>query len=158
MGKHTQVCFKSDAGFTLIELMVVIGIIGILSLLGMTSFNVYKKQGAYAVVESLVRDSKTVVEGSLNNVDNPPSAVALVSQSSPGSITDSAAYTLLPELKLPRDVSLSVSYDPSCDVSTCQQQFVQVKHCKGDEYIQWIRFGDGVDVTLDRIAGAGCGP
>ena len=147
---------RSEKGFTLIELMTVIVIIGILAGLGIQSFSVYKASAAYGVANKTLRDARTVLEASVANYDSPPSSVPLTVQSSAGPIQDSNAHALLPQMMIPRDVSFQVEYDSSCVDSSCQQQFMQVNHCKGDEYVRYVRFGDGVDVLMEHLAGVGC--
>lgn len=147
---------SSERGFTLIELLTIIGIIGILSLLGMSSFKVYRADAAYSVAESTLRNARSAVEASVNNVDNPPPAVALTTQQSAGPISDANARAFLPALQLPKNVRFQVSYDPTCVSGACQSELVEVSHCFANEYTRWIRFGDGVDLLLEHVAGGGC--
>lgn len=148
---------RSEKGFTLIELLTIIVILGILAALGIQSFSVYKAGAAYGVANKTLRDARTVLEASIANYDDPPGAVTLVSQSTPGRLTDGAAQALLPEMMLPKDVTFRVEFDPSCLDSSCQQQMMQVNHCLGEEFVRFIRFGDGLDVLMEHQAGAGCG-
>jgi prepilin-type N-terminal cleavage/methylation domain-containing protein len=147
---------RNDSGFTLIELLTIIAIIGILSSLALTSFKVYRADAAYTVAESTLRNARSAVEASLNNIDNPPPAVALTSQSAPGPLSDASARAFLPALQLPKNVKLDVFYDPTCVTGACQSEILQVSHCFADEYTRWVRFGDGVDMLLENVAGGGC--
>lgn len=147
---------KSEKGFTLIELLTVVAIIGILAALGLSSFSVYRASAAYAVVQSTIHSARNASEVSFNNTDSTPGSVPLTTQTSPGSISDNAAKAVLPGMQLPRNVKFQVAYDPTCEDSTCQAEFIQVSHCFSSEHGQWIRFGDGVDVLLDHVAGGGC--
>lgn len=144
-----------QSGFTLIELMVVMLIISVLSYLGMTAFYVYRSDAAYSVVQSVMRNSRVIVEASLNDLDNPPLTTNLV-QNVAGPIVDAAGKTYLPGMQLPRNVKLSAQYDPTCTVAGCQSDFLEVKHCLGHEYTQWVRFGDGAEANMAHIAGVGC--
>lgn len=147
---------SSQRGFTLIELLVIISIIGLLAGLGITAFKVYRSNAAYSVVEVSIRDARTAIEASLNDPDNPPLAVPLTAQTAQGVVTDAAASQFLPGFRVPRSTKFQVSYDPTCTVAACQSELVQVNHCKGDEFARWVRFGDGVDVLLEHLAGTGC--
>ena len=147
---------NSQRGFTLIELLTVICILGILSALGLYSFSVYNQRAAYVVAEQTLSDARTDLEASITNVDNPPASVPLFAQSAQGALQNASAAALLPIMRIPRNVKFQVSYDASCIDGGCQSEFLQVNHCNGSEYVRWIRFGDGVDVLLDHIAGSGC--
>ena len=145
---------KQD-GFTLLELLVVTAIIAVLLYLGLTSFWVYRTEAAYSVANTVMRNSRVAVEAAMNDLDHPPLAASLV-QRAAGQIQDSAGKTYLPQMQLPINVKLTASYDPSCTVGGCQSDFIEVRHCLGKEYVQWVRFGDGVETQIDHIQGSGC--
>lgn len=147
---------RTERGFTLIELLTVLVILSILSGLGMYSFSVYQARAAYIVAEQTMSDARTDLEASITSVDNPPGSVALYAQAIQGPLQNAAAAALLPSTRVPRNVKFQVSYDSGCIDGGCQSEFIQVNHCNGSEYVRWIRFGDGVDVLLDHLAGSGC--
>lgn len=147
---------KAEQGFTLIELMTAFVIIGILAALSMSSFTAYMARAGYGVAETAVRNGRTAIEAAFSSSTSDPAAVPLVAQSTPGGITNGAARALLPGMQLPSRVKFEVSYDPACQVAACEQQVVQARHCAGQEYVRWVRYGDGLDIYLEHIAGAGC--
>ena len=147
---------ESEGGFTLIELLTVVAIIGVLATLGATSFSVYRTKAYYAMISQTYEQARTAMEAGINNIDSPPGLVPLTEQKIRGSITDGAANALLPALKLPPEVAFQVSYDPDCLDAGCTKEFIQVNHCKGEEYIQWSRLGNGIDVLLENLSGIGC--
>ncbi len=146
-----------EKGFTLIELLVIIAIIGILASLGLSAFHVYKANAAYAVVGDTMHKAVIALEAGVNDIDNPPGDVALVSQAVGGALNDASANDLLPGMRIPKDVNFRVQYDSGCLGGGCQSAMMQIKHCKGEEYQQYVRFGDGISVLLENIAGEGCG-
>ena len=147
---------KSEQGFTLIELLTICAIIGLLSALGLTTFQMYRGSAAYGVAETTLRNARNAVEASINKTDATLVAVPLTAQSTQGQITDPSAAQFLPGMMVPRQVKFQVSYDPACTTGACTSEFLQVNHCMGNEFVRWIRFGDGIDVTLEHLAGTGC--
>ncbi len=153
--KNVQINPKKQ-GFTLIELLTVVTLLGILSGLALQAFYIYRSNGYYAVSDSTLRNARTALEAGLTNVDNLPGAVPLTAQNGAGSISDPAMAALLPGMRLPSSVKLQALYDDSCDVGACTSEMLQVNHCKGKEYVRYVRFGDGSDILLQHVAGPGC--
>jgi hypothetical protein len=147
---------KQERGFTLIELLTIIGIIGVLSYLGITSLYVYRSDAAYAVAEDSVRSAVTALEGGLSVPDVVLPSVAGFAQTSQGSLTNADAQKLLPGMMVPRKVKFEFDYDPGCNIAACEQAAIQVKHCLGRDYVRFVRYGDGSDVRVENIPGAGC--
>ncbi|MCB0319237.1 MAG: type II secretion system protein [Bdellovibrionales bacterium] len=146
---------RKEKGFTLIELLVVIGTIGVLAALAMSGFSVYRASAAYAVVERTISSARTAAEAGISDADNLPSAVSLTSINSQGPIGGVAGDYLV-GMQIPGNVKLDVEYDPTCTTAVCQSELIQVNHCWANEYARWIRYGDGVDILLQNISGAGC--
>jgi Tfp pilus assembly protein PilE len=147
---------KKEGGFTVLELLTVITTIGVLSTLSITSFYLYRKDGFYSVTESTLRNAKSAFEIGISGSDPSPSSVGLTTQNSRGEISDPTLKTILPGMTLPGNVELQASYNDSCTDSSCDAQYLYVNHCKGKVGASWIRFGDGVDITMEDIPTAGC--
>ncbi len=147
---------NKERGFTLIELLTVIAIIGMLAVIGTTSFNYYKASAAYASIETTLRNAKTDVVASTFDPENSVPAVPLTEQDTQGPIEDPLAAQYLPSLQLPPRTVLQTSYDPDCETADCVHDYVQLKHCWANAYTQWTRFGDGVEVTLEHVEHNGC--
>lgn len=147
---------RAEQGFTLIELLVIIGILGILSMLGITSFGVYKASAGYAVSQRTLMDARNAFEASVSDPDNPPNAVPLFDQTAYGAISDVNGAAALPGFYVPHNIAFQFEYDPTCMDSVCPYEaFLQVNHCLAQEYTSWTRYGDGVEILLEHVAG-GC--
>lgn len=147
---------QNQRGFTLIELLTTIGIIAILGGLSIQIFREYRQRATYAVVEQTLKDARTAVEAGYADADNLPPAIPLTVLSVPGPPAVASAARLLPGFSVPKASKVRVSFDPECTDFSCEQVFLQVRHCGGSEYASWIRFGDGTELTLPEIAGRGC--
>ncbi|MCB0321574.1 MAG: hypothetical protein KDD60_11670 [Bdellovibrionales bacterium] len=146
---------NGEEGFTLIELLTIIGIIGVLASLALTSFGYYKASAALAVAETTIHDARGAFEGGIVDADNLPASVPLTSQNSQGNLSSPLASALLPGFKVPSNVRFRVSYDNTCITGACQVALLETRHCQGEEYVRWVRFGDGVETKL-QISGTGC--
>jgi prepilin-type N-terminal cleavage/methylation domain-containing protein len=148
---------SSQRGFTLIELLTVISILGVLTALSLRNLTDLKAKAAYAGVSTLVGEVRTGVNAAvLNDPDNPPASVGSVTQTGGGQLSDASARNLLPTIRLASNLSLTIEHDSGCVSSACSADSAVVKHCQGTEYAAWTRFGDGIEVQIDKIPGAGC--
>lgn len=145
-----------EHGFTLIELLTTIALVATLGGLSLQVFRGYKQRAAYAVVEQTLKDGRTAVEAAYADADNLPAALSLTTLTTPGSPGVGSVARILPGFTVPRATKVSVSFDPECTDLSCEQVFLQVRHCGGSEYASWIRFGDGTELSLPEIAGKGC--
>mgnify|MGYP002382002910 CR=1 FL=1 len=145
---------KAQKGFTLVELMTVIVTVGVLAAISMQTFREYRAKAAYGVAIAALRDARTgaeaglVPDGTLNSVS--------WTQTTAGAISNADAKQLLTGFQMPRNAKLDVEYNPGCFDASCEILFLQTRHCAANEYANYTRYGDGVELFLDHIAGVGC--
>ena len=58
--------------------------------------------------------------------------------------------------RIPKNLRFSVEHTQTCIDSSCIQTYIEAKHCNGLEYVAWTRFGDGLEILQERVAGGGC--
>jgi prepilin-type N-terminal cleavage/methylation domain-containing protein len=148
---------RSEQGFTLIELLTIIAIIGVLAALSLSGFSIYRASAAYAVATGTMHDARNALEAALADQSNLPAQVPLQAQVVQGEIANVLGKAMLPGMQLPRNMKLQYSYDPACVDAGCIETFLQTNHCYGIEFPRFVRFGDGVEVLVEHIGGAGCG-
>ena len=146
---------SGEAGFTIIELLTIMGVVGVLSALSLTGLKVYKGNAAFGVAETTLGHARTSLEAGILSEEGGVSSVPLTTQKVQGEIIDPLANDLLPALLLPRNVKFQVEYDNGCDNQFCQESMLQLDHCHAENYVRWIRYGDGVAAQLE-LPGSDC--
>jgi prepilin-type N-terminal cleavage/methylation domain-containing protein len=155
--RNGKCVFAKDNGFTLIELLTVIAVIGVLVSLALTGFSLYRASAAYSVAVSTYKSARNALEASVSDPSNLPGLVSpVVPIVNPGPVTASPVKDIMVGMQLPKNMKLSVSYDPGCQDNSCIEAFLSARHCKGKEYMYWFRRGDGVESLVENVSGAGC--
>jgi prepilin-type N-terminal cleavage/methylation domain-containing protein len=136
-------------GFTLIELITVIGIIGVLAAISLTGFILYRQNAAIAVLNRLSSDTTSDVEAAFAQGDVELPAVSDYSQNEPGPISDSTARQILGAVVVPRQVTYNITVDPTCMDAGCIAANLSLYHEKSDRHVTTIRTGDGIWVSAE---------
>ena len=122
----TKLTKKNEEGFTLIELMIVIAIIGILAAIAIPQFSAYRKRSYNSAAQADIRNAATAQEAYYVDFSTYATAVANITGTTYG-------------LWLSKNVTLTVV------AGTTTAYNMTSKHGSGDKY--WTLAGPGGSVT-----------
>jgi type IV pilus assembly protein PilA len=95
---------KNQKGFTLVELLIVIAIIGILAAIAIPQFSSYRQKAYMAVTKSDVKNAYTAVQAYIS--ENPGQTLTVEPVTGPG-----AFGTPLGSARVSKDVTVSIASD-----------------------------------------------
>ncbi len=143
----------SESGFSLIELLTIVAIIGVLSGLGMVAFNTYKMNAEMAKGDSTYRNARTKL--AISELDLPPGYnMAWTESTTDGAVMSGDLGAVMPGLSPGKNVRLGVAMricegsDDPLDIS----QLIVVEPCRADRKIQFERFCGGIEVLSTRVS------
>lgn len=147
----------SERGFTFIELLVTVAILGVLSALALTAFAVYKDNAEVARGQSTMRNARVSFE--VGDEDATPGlSVPLTFTATAGGPVPGALSAILPGAETPKDLMLGAQYE-YCDTNSPAMQLNQllvVVPCRATRRLQWMRFCGGLEVIQENLPGGGC--
>ena len=146
---------RNERGFTLIEMLTVIGILGVLAYLTLTSLAVQRANAANKSAITSLGNARIALDAAMAEPDAVYPSVSII-QTSQGPISDPDAAQLLPAFQVTHKTAFTYFHDPACDNASCTTDEIIVKHCYGSSFALFSRYGDGTEVYLDQIPGAGC--
>ena len=149
----TNVLGRKNAarGFTMIELLIAIAIIGILASLALTSFTIYREDAEYSKAESDLRNSRTAMEAGSQDLPDGYS-LALTYSDITGGVLANPLSEVMPEGASSRDVRLGASYESCAGGAPGDlNQFIIASSCKANRSISYSRFCNGLEVIIPEL-------
>ena len=154
---------QNEKGFTFIELLVSIAIIGILGGVALSAFTLYKKQGYDAHVDSAIRDARNSLEaGQVNESVSNQNMMAVSDMN--GRLIGRNVQELVPGLVVNPDVRLLVMHSGICanqgqqlcgGSRCCFTEWISARHCKGKLMKTWGVWNDGT-MAVTEMPNVGC--
>ncbi len=146
-GLHQAPCL-SERGASMIELLYVIVIIGVLSMISLTGYAMYREDAEYAKAESTLRNARTAFEVGDQEAPEGLTIPATFSDTVGGPVAGPLA-TLLPGAKVSKDVRLGAAYtycDPGVDPVTVKQLLIS-QPCRSSRYTTWLKLCNGTEIS-----------
>jgi competence protein ComGC len=152
--------FNSEAGFTLVELLIVTGTLSILVTLSVYSYDIYKKSAFDKSTQSSVHHAQGAMQaGLIDNDFMEGSGLAWVSLSTSGQPSTQVGRDLLPGYMNPSNLNLTVMYDAWCANGLmgewCMLSYFRGQHCRGDTVYLRQSFRSGAETILEWQAPPG---
>lgn len=153
--RHIPSAYQSlgeDGGFTIIELIFSMAIVGILSVIAMTSFAIYKQDVEYTKAESDMRNARTAFEVGDNDSPTGFSLPLTASQTDGGALAGPLA-DILPGASVSPDVMLSAQYLNCAGAPPMAiNQLLLSQPCNSDRYVSFTKFCNGLQLLQRNLA------
>lgn len=147
---------SAQHGFTLVEVLTVIAILGILAMLGAENYKLYKKRAYNTFADTMMRKVQVALEAGRIDETAPDSYNDVIRDPGPVNLQ------YLPGLVNDRDMVLKIQRDATCEQGLlnndwCIAEWVLVRHCRGDRAKGWWRMRNGISQTSEwDTEGAAC--
>lgn len=150
----------SEAGFTLVELLIITATLSILTTLSVYSYNIYKRSAFDKSTESSVHNVRNAMQaGLIENDFMEGVGLAWVSMTAAGAPTSQIGRDLLPGYIHPQNVNMNVTYDAWCANGLlgewCMLTFIQGQHCRGETVFMRQSFRNGLETNIEWQAPPG---
>lgn len=155
----------SEKGFTLVELLVVIAMLGILSTIGLASYSEYRNRTFHAVAEQMMHDVQVSLESGAAGLSRAAPDFYWAWTDGNGELQGWRLDEFLPGTKVEENTRLDANYNGFCAAFAnqwcgpnnlcCVVSWATTRHCDGETAIQWMRWNTGLTLK-NEWANWGC--
>jgi prepilin-type N-terminal cleavage/methylation domain-containing protein len=143
---------SSEDGFTIIELITVIGILSVLAGISIQTFAVYREDAFYSNSETGLRNAKVALEAGLANEENlPENSILTTATFAAGRVTQGSATLIAPGLNNNPNSYIYVYHNTGCNSEWCLTDWITARHCKSDQYVYYYRYANGFQRTIGNV-------
>ena len=147
---------NNDSGFTLVELLFVIVIMGILSGLSWGAFQIYKENAEYSRSQDTLHKAQTAMTAGELEVD-PAFSLAYAESLPAGGALPVAMSDILPGAATPPNVILGAMYQSCAGAGPFDLKGLLVSRaCRSEREVHWQVFCGGMQLLTNDIPSAGC--
>lgn len=149
---------KFEQGFTLLELLYVVSIMGIMASTMWGFYSVYKDDASYSVAETTLRSARGSLEIGDAEVPSGTSVGYTLTGTGGGPIAASLSG-VMPGAVTPEDLRIGVIYNKCLGADGVGKinQFVMAQACKSTKQIRYTKFCGGVElIQRDLPQAKGC--
>jgi len=134
---------SNSKGFSLVELLFTLAILGILTAMLTQSYEMYKEKAQHSSALSLFTDTRTALEGGKIDSESFEEESMVVEESGPGVPGGDYGQILLKGLILPDKHKIYVRHKPDCVEDTCIEDIISVRHCHTQKIATLTQFKSG---------------
>lgn len=144
---------RDERGFSLIELLTVIAILGVLVGLSMGAYTIYRENAEYAKGDATMHQARTALYA--GESDLPDGFTMAFSQSTTtGGTLIGAMGQAMPGAVMPKDLRLGVEINACGPLSGPfdREKFIVSEPCRAKRAIHYQRFCGGSEILLENVA------
>ena len=145
---------RSRSGFTLIELIITMAIIGILAAVAAQALKIYKKEAYDAHAEQMIHDGGVSLEAAVTGFDTSENGFFWAWTDGAGQLQGMRVAEFLPAMKVQENTRFFAGLNMGCingnwcppGVMCCAESWMNAYHCKGKTMISWTKWNNGLVV------------
>ena len=144
---------RDERGFSLIELLTVIGILGILASLSLSAFSIYRESAEYSKGDATMHSARTALYAGELDLGEDFTMAYTTSTTTGGALVGPMAQAL-PGMIMTKDLRLGVEVN-ACDDSSGpfdRAQFIVAQPCRATRELRYEKFCGGSEVILENVA------
>ena len=150
-GRHDS----EESGFTIIELLVVIGTIGVLSAISLVGYKAYKDRAYIARSDEMFNSALTALEAGKINADQFNGGTYFAYADKMSAYAGQPDF-IAPGLPVDSNMYVYVLHNSGCVAGNCVEDYVTTRHCQAAMRNLYVLYKDGNQVQMAFESSDGC--